>query len=120
MLTRYVYVQRRHRPARASRTAHVLQGPTGAEGTETTAGLHDAIGVLDGLHDDTTTTITVESATAADFGTGVQELILDYRTDDEERILAERRVGTEFLDCTRGFNGTTATSHLDGAEVRYP
>lgn len=116
-LTRNVYVPSSHgrRRARASRTLAVVQGPTGAEGVATTEGLHDATGALNGNHTSGTTTIAIDAGSELLFGSGLQIIAIE-----DEQILATAFTGTSFTGCTRGFKGTTAAAHLDGAAVHYP
>jgi len=64
---------------------------------------------LDGDIDAVTDVVTVDST----------DMFLDndYMTVGDEQILYTGRTATEFTGCTRGCNGTTATSHADGDNV---
>jgi hypothetical protein len=65
----------------------------------------------------TATTLTITDAT--NWPTGSHSLVIDPGVAGEEKILATSRSGTTVTLTTRGYDNTTAASHIAGATI-YP
>ena len=63
------------------------------------------------------TSLTLTSTSG--WPTGVFSLVIDPGLAGEEKMLATSRIGSTVTITTRGYDGTTATSHLAGAII-YP
>ena len=63
------------------------------------------------------TSLTLTATTG--WPTGVFSLVIDPGLAGEEKMLATSRSGSTVTITTRGYDGTTATSHLAGAII-YP
>lgn len=75
---------------------------------------------VSGALSDVATSITVASGTGLPTGsTGPFVMVIDRGLASEEKVLVTTRSGTTLQTVQRGYDGTTAQSHADGAAIEH-